>query len=237
MTVGPLGRDDVAALLAESLGKADTEVRDLAELVFAKTGGNPFFVRQFLFALRRKGLIDVAADGSGWGWAIPAIQAQGFTDNVADLVIERIMELPPETQRVVQFAACIGTLFDRDLLARASDLAPDRVEALLQPAIERDVVLHADERPGDGQAPQYRFQHDRVLQAAQGMLDGDQLSAQHARIGQLLLRSTVPSEMDTLLIDITDHLVRGRSHLDDAGRRRLRDCLLSVPCGCIRRLA
>jgi len=178
----------VQELVAESLNQPPARVEGLARLITAKTGGNPFFVRQFLFALRRKGLIRHAAETGAWEWDLATIEAQNITDNVAELVIERIRELPAETRDLVQLAACIGADFDIEVLSLASSNAPDRTARLLAPAIAADVVLQVTEHErSDGLTQRHRFQHDRVQEAAHDMLADDRRSKLHARIGALLL--------------------------------------------------
>src|SRR5215468_8274599 len=49
--LAPLRPDDVARLLADALRTGPGRVRPLADLVFEKTAGNPFFTIQFLLAL------------------------------------------------------------------------------------------------------------------------------------------------------------------------------------------
>src|SRR5690606_21656805 len=52
----PMRPDDVAALLADTLRASPERVGELATLICQKTGGNPFFIRQFLRSLHAEGL-------------------------------------------------------------------------------------------------------------------------------------------------------------------------------------
>ena len=49
--LAPLARDDVAQLTADSLNQSGERTSSLAQLIFEKTNGNPFFVVQFLATL------------------------------------------------------------------------------------------------------------------------------------------------------------------------------------------
>ena len=57
LLLGPLPEADVSELVADTLHCSPAEAEPLARLVREKTGGNPFFVIQFLTALHRQGLI------------------------------------------------------------------------------------------------------------------------------------------------------------------------------------
>jgi predicted ATPase len=58
----PLALHDVGALIADSLHCETDRASSLAELVYEKTAGNPFFAIQFLSALAEEKLLSYKAD-------------------------------------------------------------------------------------------------------------------------------------------------------------------------------
>ncbi|MEM9139008.1 MAG: AAA family ATPase, partial [Pseudomonadota bacterium] len=224
----PLDQRHIALLLADCLGQPQQEVMGLAALIAIKTAGNPFFVRQFLLALDQKDLLSWDGTEERWRWDLERIQTEAITDNVADLVSERLMDLPPETHRIMQLAACFGNDFEAETLALAEGRAPFHIAQLLKPALEADVIRHKDDDAhGERRGGRYRFQHDRVQTAAYGSLTAEQQSHLHARIGGVLLNRTSGAEIGQWLIEITDHLIAGKRHLDAPLRLCLRDLALA----------
>ena len=59
----------------------------------AKTQGNPFFVRQFLRTLGEKKLLAFDPEAARWVWDIARIEQEQISDNVVELVTERIGRL------------------------------------------------------------------------------------------------------------------------------------------------
>ena len=57
MTLAPLAPEAIAQLIADTLHSDTESVKPLAELVVRKTGGNPFFVNEFLKTLYQENLI------------------------------------------------------------------------------------------------------------------------------------------------------------------------------------
>ncbi|WP_296808111.1 AAA family ATPase [Thiocapsa sp.] len=227
--VGPLGHAAVSELLADALGHPTAEVGGLAARVVAKTGGNPFFVQQFLRALQRKRLLLYDALTGRWQWDLAAVDLEQITDNVADLVIERILELPAPTREMVQIAACHGNLFETEILALAAERDPSEIVRLLGPALDADILLRADDDAIEqGLLQRYRFQHDRVQKAAHDLLSHDRREQIHARIGVLLLEKIPDPAAVGRLTEITDHLIAGQRRLDADGRLRLRDLALQA---------
>ena len=69
-------------------------VAALAQLVGDKTAGNPFFTTQFLTALGDEGLLTFDHAHARWSWDLDGIRAKRYTDNVADLMFDRLARLP-----------------------------------------------------------------------------------------------------------------------------------------------
>ncbi|MEO1185749.1 MAG: AAA family ATPase, partial [Cyanobacteria bacterium J06636_27] len=145
----PLEIKDVNQLVAETLNYDIERVKTLAELIFNKTGANPFFINQLLQTLYQENLIkfDFTLFSSlnnknkhqeTWKWNIEEIQAIGITDkSIVDLVANRIKKLPERTQNVLQLAACIGDKFTLDVLSIVNQ------KSLISTAKELDTALQA----------------------------------------------------------------------------------------------
>lgn len=121
-TLSPLAIAQVSQLIADTLQSDIETVKSLAELVVKKTGGNPFFVNEFLKTLHAESLITftppsvVSGKGGFWQWDIAQIEAMDITDNVVELMISKLQKLPPVTQQILQLAACVGA-FDLNTLS------------------------------------------------------------------------------------------------------------------------
>src|SRR5262249_18562818 len=80
-----LGPDDVSRLVADALRCDPERSLSLAQLVHEKTGGNPFFMIQFLMVLADQGLIAYDPEATAWTWDLQRITSAGYTDNVVEL--------------------------------------------------------------------------------------------------------------------------------------------------------
>ncbi len=229
--LGPLSEDNVEAFVADALQARLNETAALAKLVLAKTGGNPFFLNEFLRTLYQDKLIDFNSAEGIWEWDLPRIRSRNITENVADLLTERIRRLPEESQAVLQLAACIGQTFDLYNLAIMHQKTEGETARLLAaPLREGMIVPLVDEsglsllRPGAGEdqallSVRYRFMHDRVLQAAYVLLDEDRKILGHVIVGRHLLRTIPAEERDEHLIDIVNHLNLGAALLQSTEQR------------------
>jgi predicted ATPase/GAF domain-containing protein len=147
----PLGINHVNQLIADTLNCSIEDVKPLAELVTNKTGGNSFFVTQFLQTLYRESLLVFnnpdftltkrESKGGVWRWDIEQIQKIGITDNVVDLMVRKIEKLDENTQNILKLAACIGNKFNLEILSVVNKKSQTVTSQELEPAVKEGLII------------------------------------------------------------------------------------------------
>ncbi|PKB20882.1 diguanylate cyclase domain-containing protein [Janthinobacterium sp. 64] len=227
LLLSPLSEPQVAQMVAATVRVAAPDCAPLTRICYTKTAGNPFFLNQFLASLNETGHLRYRAEGDCWDWDLRAIQQVKYTDNVVEVLLEKIHRLPTATQHLLQLAASCGNRFTLDTLALTTDRSPRHTQQALWPALHAGLVQPLDECykyvDGDTRAGHsgvhYRFLHDRVQQAAYLVADTATRAANHLRIGRLLLRHATPGQQDETLFETVEQLNAGRALLDDADER------------------
>jgi PAS domain S-box-containing protein len=199
--LAPLSYDHLAQLIADALHSETDRVVDLAQLILQKTDGNPFFINQFLSTLTDEGLITFDSVHSRWSWDLERIHAKGYTDNVADLMIGKLVRLPPATQQALQQLACLGNVATAAMLVVVDDAAEEELQASLLEARRQELV---DFREGS-----YRFVHDRVHEAAYALIPAERRAATHLKIGRMLVAHTPSDKREEVIFEIVNQLNRG----------------------------
>ncbi|BAY77453.1 multi-sensor signal transduction multi-kinase [Nostoc linckia NIES-25] len=219
---------DVEALVADTLNGTEG-IKPLAELLFHKTGGNPFFLTQLLLTLHQEDFLTYEFNSGMWLWNIQNIQAFGITDlNVVELTARNIRKLSLETQKVLKLAACIGSTFNLDVLAIVNEASPLITAAQLWSALQAGLILpltqdykiplvFAQEESGEigltDIKVDYKFLHDRVQQAAYSLIPDDEKKETHLKIGQLLLKNTTPEARKDNIFALVNQLNYGTEFL------------------------
>ena len=214
--LNPLTLSEISQLLIDSLNESSVKISQLAWLLLEKTNGNPFFVNEFLKSIHSQGLLVFSETNGTWEWEIKEIQNRAITDNVVDLMIQKLQSLDKSTQKILQLAACVGDPFDLEILAliaqqeiqtTAAALHPALTEGLIYPLKESYKLLDVDlDEVINSLNINYRFAHDQIQQAAYSLADINENSAIHYRIGQLLLHH-IPAELrEEYLFEIVNHL-------------------------------
>ncbi len=228
MPIGPLDRGAVGQLVADALRRTPEAARPLIDLLYDKARGNPFFTTELLRKLHDDGALEFVPEHGWWEWDLEAVLHSGLSDDVVEFMVDSLRQLPAATRQTLQLAACIGNTFDLQSLAIIAEAPAREVAAALSPALQRHalVPLHSSYRlvesaavPESGAAevnPRYRFQHDRVQQAAYALIDPERKRAVHLSIGRLMRRhARQAEEQDERLIAMVGHLNAGRALIDD----------------------
>jgi predicted ATPase/signal transduction histidine kinase/CheY-like chemotaxis protein len=220
ITLAPLDSKHISQLIADTLHSDASSVKPLAELIVHKTGGNPFFVYEFLKTLYTENLITFDFERHGWQWDISNIEAKGITDNVVELMIGKLKKLPPVTQQVLHLAACVGADFDLNTLSIISEKSTSEVSKDLTASIQSGLILPTSELDEELLIQDYKFLHDRVQQAAYSLIDEKHKQETHLKIGRLLLKKFENNELEERIFDIVNHLNQGRSLLGDKWEKK-----------------
>lgn len=229
LTLGPLGPAHIRQLLSDTLKCDPEKCSPLAERCLQKTMGNPFFLNQFLHALYARKLLVFDTRLGSWQWDIHTIRNSEITDNVVDLMVGKIEDLPAATQNGLKFAACVGNQFDLNTLSIVTERAPLEIARDLWQALEEGLILPISDQgfrlsdlkdysaPPAGQPdaagrqlnefPKHRFKflHDRVQQAAYSLIKGRDKKEVHYKIGRLMLENTAAPNRNERLFDILSH--------------------------------
>ena len=255
----PLGMEAVERLIADTLGAQVERCRSLSQAVYDKTDGNPFFTKELLCSLHADAAIVFDPEAGKWAWNDDAVKAAPVGANVVEFMEANLRRLPDRTQQVLRLAACIGNTFDLRTLSIIAERTPAGASIDLHPALTRQILVPLndsykfvgaellDGQDGDTANPIYRFQHDRIQQAAYALIDSEERQAVQLSIGRFMLQHCAEQQLDEQLMDIVGHLNAGRALLRetvertqlarmnfDAGRKAVRSSAYESALGFLR---
>jgi predicted ATPase len=224
LTLDNLSIQQVNTLIAEALHCDSASAQSLTDLVYEKTFGNAFFTTEFLKALADEGLLVFDFESLHWQWSIEHIRDKGMTNNVVELMVGKIQQFPSATQTVLKLAACIGNQFDLATLSviyrhsvqlTLEALLEAVVEGLIIPLNDHYKLVSSQDEDNDSSLSaaqsHFKFQHDRIQQAAYGLIPERDKPALHLEIGRLLLTNSSEDSLDEQVFDIVNNLNIGQA--------------------------
>lgn len=141
----PLNQESVNDIIVDSLKCNPESANELSKYVTAKTGGNPFYIINYLKTLYDRKLIDFDYDKLEWIWDIENINKQFVCDNVAEMLIENINMTDKKTIELLKTASCIGITFDLKSLCIINNKSYKENAVDLWTAIQSGYIMPLDE--------------------------------------------------------------------------------------------
>ncbi|WP_133135504.1 EAL domain-containing protein [Legionella rowbothamii] len=233
ITLEPLELKNIQQLLHDTLLSSVDKIQELAQCVFEKTEGNPFFINEFIKLLYQNKLLHFSYEQGCWEWDLAKILQQSATDNVLDLLTTKIHWLPQTTQEILMLAACLGHKFDFATLVTISEKTISQTADGLYQAIKANLIYPIDgayltenlmSLEGIVNHEQlstlyYRFVHDRIQQASSELVEKDELPYLHLKIGRLLLKEKELTENDERLFEVMKHFNQGLALIKGSSER------------------
>lgn len=194
-----LDKDSVNSIISTYMRCYNDETRELSEIIHSKTGGNPFFINLFTKTLYEKGLITFNPN-NGWSWNTKEILELPFTDNVIDMLINKIRDLSYQEQCVIKLCSCVGNNFDFVLISHISILSVEEIHSSFATLIDEGFIsLNSDK---------YFFHHDHIQTAAYNLLTQEERESNHFKIAKYYIEN----EKDNI-ITIADQVNECISHI------------------------
>jgi predicted ATPase/two-component sensor histidine kinase len=181
LALQPLQQDDLQELVVDALHCGDDRAVGLAGVLHARSHGNAFHAVRLLRELVDDQAISFDPATAGWTWDLAAIADRRDSDDVLGLVEGAFARLGEAAQALAIDLACLGGKVGQDALD-----AIGAGEAALAELVEAGLIARADDGVG--------FAHDRIQEAALGLLRAADRSATHLRLGRALRAHAPPAD-------------------------------------------
>lgn len=237
-----LSERDINLLIADSLQMSPQATRELTTSVLKKSSGNPFFVKQILEQLVEESVIRFDSDLRTWLWSLEAINGLQISEYTVDLLLNKMHTLTQGSRNIISLAACIGNTFDFNTLIRVSGKTENELSGLIWELLSNEYInavgqwgKHHSDTALSGLLNEektnfeFRFQHDKIQQAAYSLIPEDEKPKQHYIIGNLLLQQMSDIELNEKQFDVLNHFLIGKHFIESTeDREKLAHLCLSA---------
>ncbi len=200
----PLPVPNVHQMVTGLLKREDPSSFGFAEMICRKTGGNPFFIRQFIKMLYEKNVLMLNPE-SGWMWDPGKVADIRVTDNVVDFIAAKVASLPDAIRETLKICACCGNRFNLEAVTAIASRTLEAAVAEITIAADRGMVFF---EAGTGV-----FTHDRIREGIYQLISPDEKIRMHHRIGRYMLENTPPAQLDEAIEDIVNHFNMARDSI------------------------
>jgi PAS domain S-box-containing protein len=213
IVLAPLTREDLDLLIADALRCDPDRANPLTQLIHEKTAGNPFFAIQFIASLAEEGLLAFDHGDGRWSWDLNRIHSKGYTDNVVDLLVEKLSRQPAKTQNALKLLACLGNSTGFSTLQMLYQESEEDIHGQLWEAVRAGLIFRSEDS--------YLFLHDHIQEAAYSLITEQARAEAHLRIGRLLAERTPSHEREERIFEIVNQFNRAAHLITSDDERKL----------------
>jgi DNA-binding winged helix-turn-helix (wHTH) protein/tetratricopeptide (TPR) repeat protein len=163
----------------------------LAPVLLARTAGNALFVRNMVDSWIEQGMIRQANDV--WALAVDLGELErDVPDSLQHLIENRLAQLEPDQQKILETACVVGRAFSVALVAESLPAADDDVERECERLAREASIIQAagTEHWGDGSLTStFSFVHDLYVDVLYERIPASRRSRLHQQVGQALERA------------------------------------------------
>ncbi len=217
LTLEPLEKSDLKELIEHFLKHSHAEISLLSDVVYKKTGGNPFYIIELLRTLYNEKIIGLNNSGN-WQWDIDKVSAVNVTDNVVELLIGNVKKLSETLQNMLKFCACVSGFFDLEFLSLMLDQPIDITIRDLKKAMSEGIISQLKEKKSGNNI--YHYHHDHIEEAVYSLLSEIEKAKYHYRIGRYALENRMENDSQNKLFYIVDQLNSGQKCIVNKKEKR-----------------
>ena len=179
--VRSLSKEETVELIKQTFGE-QTISPEFADLIYGRTGGNPFFVEEVLRSLVEDGTVFRTEKG----WDRKPIQELAVPNTVRTILKSRLSKLDPETLNVLVLASVIGSEFDFEVLREVAQIDEDKLLERLETALASGLVR-------EPQRGVFRFVDNRVRELMLDDLSKIRRGKYHEKIAEAMEKAYAKS--------------------------------------------
>ncbi|UII19481.1 sensor histidine kinase [Fulvivirga ligni] len=224
-----LSPQHVQSLLVDSLSKKCPDAEKLAQVIYMKTGGNAFFVNQFIQKIYQEGFLFFNTKKQQWDWKLKEIESLQVTKNVIDLLHTELKKLPAECLDLLQTGSCLNEYFNLKIISSIHSASEEDIKSYLWDAVEKGFIKVSvnqkvvNNTEDYGLGIEYSFAHDKIKKSAYESLSSSQTLDRHWKIGKYLYNN-----QDKYHVSVFDIVFHWNIGIEHAWSEKLTNDLLNL---------
>lgn len=209
LTVGALSATEIDQYLDLRLPGSDAPPV-LGSRIRELTGGNPLFVEKVVEAWLETGVVQAREGGFAFTSDLDRL-VTSVPRSLRQLIEQRLADLDPGEQELLEAASVAGTEFAAATVAAACDRPDTAVEAAFRRLAEFGAFVEScgeEPWPDRTVSARFRFTHDLCREVLYDRLPAGRRARLHVRIG-VRLQAAYGSRAGEIATELASHFVRG----------------------------
>ncbi len=211
LTLNRLSNRESLAMVSHILGSDDVAM-DLVDLILEKTEGVPFFIEEFVRALKD---MEIIKRNESYHLA-EGVDRVAIPSTIQDTVMARVDSLPDSPKEVLQAASAVGREFGFKLIKAVTELPEPTLLSYLSALMYAELVYERGIFPEST----YIFRHAITREVVYDSILTSRKKLLHQKIGKSV-EDLYPDSLDSHCGTLADHFMLGEDFQKSADYSRL----------------
>ncbi len=198
ISLSRLGKDSVQKMI-DSMFPSNNFSRKILDMIYAESGGNPFFTEEILASLVEDGIIYRKDDG----WRSEEFSKTKLPTTVQDVILRRVDRLEKEHKKLLEYASVLGLQFDFDTILSVLEVNDDELLVMLDDLINFKLI----QETRDGEA--YVFDHSTIQEVVYENLSQSIKKVMHKKVA-VGIEEINKNKIDDVVFDLAKHYQQTR---------------------------
>ena len=229
--LSPISVGATIQLLADSLTCSTEECLELGNIFHEKTNGNPFFIKQLLTKSYEEESIFFDTSTNVWKWDLQKINTSITTNNVIDLIIEKINKLPEDMKEILKYSAVIGNKISLDIISGICGKPSKETLKVVKLLIKENFFVINSSFHSQNDIT-YKFYHDKIYQSCLELIDAAEYRQINYELAKIIYEKNKSGRLSDHIIDIVLHYSEAKELIKSTREREL-VCELNYQAGSI----
>ncbi|GEK33596.1 sensor histidine kinase [Kurthia sibirica] len=209
ITLQSLPYSDIMSWVRLSIHMTDESYIQLVNQLYSLAKGNPFHTQNIFLAMIQNNVLNYSLTQKTWQFDSKNLSSLHFSDDILDLLTEKIKSLPPDCLKVLNIISYFGHSFSLNKLLYVSKMDFSIVHVILKTLIQEGYLIPLNNnfkyaetlyelKIDDFEDISFQFVHDHVLHTAQNLLCETEQFLWHYKIGQYYFYTKNLEKLDHL---------------------------------------
>jgi predicted ATPase len=207
-----LSYENITEFVLDTFHCDKTDAIEFSKVIVSKSNGNPFYFLEYLKMLNKEEVIKFE---NGWKWDIEKIKKSKITDNVVELMSEKIEKLPEEALVILKIVCSVGIKVSLNILSMVMEKDAENIVKDLKDALSFGVIVKTEN--------EIMFVHDRIQEACYSLIEENEKAETHYKIGKSFLKQNDEKLIEENIFTIALQLNLSKNILNEKEKNDLLD--------------
>ncbi|TDT72562.1 putative ATPase [Hypnocyclicus thermotrophus] len=197
-----LKKNNIYEFISDNIYTSNKDKKNqLSKILYEKTEGNPFFLKEFIISLYNENDIYFNYDKYEWEYNLENITKKSITENILKILYKKMNRLNKKYFEILKYCAALGNEFEFNSLKALTNIHENELQEIMNFLIKEKFIILINVNQFNNI---FKFSHDKIEQAIIDAMSENDLLEKHLQIAEYLINN-FDIHNENIIFDIVFH--------------------------------